>query len=339
MDLKKIEKILKDEPKYRLTQAMDFVFKNFGESWGASNLPKDIKEKLEKEASLKIEAKIFWANDNKSSKAVINLKDGKRIEAVLMKHKDRNTVCVSSQVGCPMACAFCATGKMGFERNLFAEEILEQALFFARLLKEDGERVSNIVFMGMGEPMLNFEEVMKAAKFFNEKMEIGARKISISTCGIIPGIKKLADLKRQYNLALSLHAPSDRLRGELMPINKKYKIADILEATSDYMNKTGRKVLIEYILFKGINDSIIHAEELADILKKNLKGPFVVNLILYNKTTGGFLPSEKNEVNSFKKELGRNGVEATERYRFGRGIEGACGQLRKNNEENDNFFD
>ncbi|MBU4422110.1 23S rRNA (adenine(2503)-C(2))-methyltransferase RlmN [Candidatus Parcubacteria bacterium] len=329
MDLKKIEKILKDEPKYRLTQAMDFIFKNFGDDWEASNLSKDIKEKLSREASLKIDAEIFWADDNKSAKAIIILCDGKKIETVLMRHKDRNTICVSSQVGCPMACAFCATGKMGFERNLSAEEILEQALFFARLLKEDGERVNNIVFMGMGEPMLNFEEVMKAAKLFNEKMEIGARKISISTCGIIPGIKKLADEKRQYNLALSLHAPSDRLRGELMPINKKYRIADILDAVSDYISKTGRKVLIEYILFKGINDSKDQAKELARLLKSKLKGPFVVNLILYNKTESEFLPSEKSEVDSFKEELEENGVEATERYRFGRGIDGACGQLRK----------
>ncbi|MBU1179685.1 23S rRNA (adenine(2503)-C(2))-methyltransferase RlmN [Patescibacteria group bacterium] len=329
MDSEKIKIILKDEPKYRLAQAMDFVFKNFGEDWEASNLPKDIKEKLAKDALLKIDAEIFWADDNKSAKAIIALSDGKKIETVLMRHKDRNTVCVSSQVGCPMACAFCATGKMGFERNLRAEEILEQALFFARILKEDGERVSNIVFMGMGEPMLNFEEVMKAAKFFNEKMEIGVRKISISTCGIIPGIKKLADEKRQYNLALSLHAPSDRLRGELMPINKKYKIADILEATNDYLKKTGRKVLIEYILFEGINDSTSHAKELAELLKKKLQGPFVVNLILYNKTTGGFLPPEKNAVDAFKKELEKNGVEATERYRFGRGVRGACGQLAR----------
>ena len=195
-----------------------------------------------------------------SVKAKITLKDGLEIETVLMRHRDgRNTVCVSSQVGCPLGCLFCATGKMGFKRNLTAEEILEQVIFFARFLKLEDGRVTNVTFMGMGEPFLNYDNVLNAIKILNDAkyFNIGVRSLSISTAGIIEGIKKLSDESLHVNLAISLHAPSDNLRKSLMPIDKKYPLPDVLVAVDEYIEKTKRKVMFEYVLIKGVNVELL----------------------------------------------------------------------------------
>lgn len=327
MNRLKLEEILKNEPAFRLKQAKKAIYHDLVSDWSeATTLPKDLREILQKEAPLDIKSKISYSRDDRTVKALIFLADDLAIEAVLMKHTEkRNTVCVSSQVGCPLGCLFCMTGKMGFKRNLNVSEIVEQVLFFARSLKNKNEKISNIVFMGMGEPLLNWENVKKAIAIFNEDncFGIGARKISISTAGILEGIAELAADYPQINLAISLHAPDDKLRGELMPIDKKYPLKNLFGAIDKYIEKTNRKVMFEYVMLKGINDSAEHAEELAKLLNKPL---YMVNLIAYNPN-GRFESSSPEQIKKFKNILEKNGVFATQRYRFGTDIEAACGQL------------
>ena len=320
---------MKDQPLFRPKQAREAVFSNLIENWDeAKNLPGELRDKLKKEAPLEINAKIFETGDN-AQKALIVLADGEKIETVLMRHQDgRNTVCVSSQVGCALGCAFCATGKIGFKRNLADEEIVEQVLLWARRLKKENKRVSNIVFMGMGEPFLNYENVLSAIKILNDKagLNIGSRRISLSTAGIVEGIKKLANEPFQVNLALSLHAPNDELRQEIMPIAQKYKLAEIFEALENYIEKTKRRVMLEYIMIKDMNDSDACAKELVLLIKK-MKRPLVfVNLILYNET-GVFKSSSARRVKGFKGILEREGIEVSQRWRFGDDSAAACGQL------------
>jgi 23S rRNA (adenine2503-C2)-methyltransferase len=327
MNLEKLEEIMKTEPAYRWKQTKKAIFKDLIGDWNeATVLPKNIREKLQREAPLGIDAEILSSKDKKSVKACIKLQDGLSIETVLMKHTDkRNTVCVSSQVGCPLGCLFCVTGEMGFKRNLNESEIVEQVLFFARYLKKQNEKVTNIVFMGMGEPFLNWENVRQAIEMLNdpEGLAIGARKISISTAGITEGIEKLANEYPQINLAISLHATRDKLRGELMPVNKKYPLQKILKTVNEYIEKTNRKVMFEYVMLKDVNDSESHARELAKILKYPL---YMVNLIAYNPN-GRFEPTPPEKIKKFKSILEATGIFTTQRYRFGTDIEAACGQL------------
>ena len=321
------EEILKNEPKFRLKQIKQAVFCGLIEDWGeARALPKFLQEKLQKEVSLDIKAEVFASNNEEVIKTLIILEDDLKVEAVLMRHKDRNTVCVSSQVGCPLNCSFCATGKLGFKRNLTSDEIVEQILFFNRYLKhEKNQRVSNVVFMGMGEPFLNYENVMEAIGILNDKdgLNIGIRKISISTAGIVEGIEKLAQENIDINLAISLHAPNDELRKKIMPVANKYSIAEILKAVNEYIELTNRKVMFEYIMIKDVNDSEAYAEELARLMNHKL---YMVNLISYN-TTGIFKPSSPEHIKEFKKILEDYGIEVTQRFKLGRGVRGACGQL------------
>ena len=216
MDITNLEKVLEGESKFRLKQAREAIFKNFISDWSeATFFTKDLRDKLNKECSLPIIADVLVSKKEDSIKARITLKDGLMIESVLMRHNDnRNTVCVSSQVGCPLGCLFCATGKMGLKRNLTADEIIEQVLFFSRLLKKEGAKVTNVTFMGMGEPFLNYDNVWEAVKILNDAkyFNIGVRSISISTAGIIEGIKKFSTESLHVNLAISLHAPNDKLR-------------------------------------------------------------------------------------------------------------------------------
>ena len=320
------EEILKNEPKFRLKQVKQAVFCDLIESWSeARALPKSLQEKLQKEISLDIKTEVFASDNEEVVKALVILEDGLKVESVLMRHKDRNTVCVSSQVGCPLNCSFCATGKLGFKRNLTSDEIAGQILFFNRYLKHEKQRVSNVVFMGMGEPFLNYENVMGAVRILNDKdgLNIGVRKISISTAGIVEGIEKLAQENIDVNLAISLHAPNDELRRRLMPIAQKYSIAEILKAVNEYIELTNRKVMFEYIMIKDVNDSEAHAEELARLMNHKL---YMVNLISYN-ITGTFRPSSPEHIKEFKKVLEDYGIEVTQRFKLGRGVRGACGQL------------
>jgi 23S rRNA (adenine2503-C2)-methyltransferase len=327
MEFSKITELLAGEPKYRLTQVNRAIFSDLAESWAeVTALPKTLREKLRTACPLEISSGVSVSADKDTVKALINLSDGKCIETVLMRHEDgRNTVCVSSMVGCPMKCAFCATGEMGLMRKLTADEIITQVLFFARLLKKENERVGSVVFMGMGEPFLNYDYVMQAVRVMNspEGFGIGARHISISTCGIFDGIKKLAEENLALNLAISLHAPNDEARRKLMPVAHGYAIKELLSVVDEYIAKTNRKVMFEYLMIYGENDTDEMARELAELLKNKL---CVVNLIQYNDT-GAFVASSHNRMNRFKEILEKNNIQVTMRHRFGRDIKGACGQL------------
>jgi len=339
MDLSNLEKVLANEPAYRVKQANEAVYKNFISDWSeATFFAKDLRDNLNKECPLKINADVLISKEKDSIKARITLKDGSQIEAVLMRHKDgRNTVCVSSQVGCPLGCFFCATGKMGFKRNLTSEEILEQVIFFSRYLKNitlsevEGSaiRVTNVTYMGMGEPFLNYESVLTSIRILNNKdyFNIGARSISVSTAGIIDGIKKFSEEGLQLNLAISLHAPNNELRKTLMPISKKYSLEDVLKSVDEYIKKTKRKVMFEYVLIDSINDSVGCAEQLSKLMKKKL---YFLNLILYN-ATGIFKASKTKNVEKFKSVLEKNKIDFVQRYRFGDDIQAACGQFATNN--------
>lgn len=323
-----LEKILEGEPKFRRKQIFQAVFLDLIEDWNAcSVLPKNLRHKLEKECPLEILGEMKSSQKSDSQKVLIRISEIESVEAVLLRHADgRNTVCVSSQAGCPMGCAFCESGKIENKRNLTAGEIVAQVLFFERMLKKrENKKVSNVVFMGIGEPFLNYDNVMAAARIFNGKdgLNIGARHISISTCGIVPAIEKFASEPEQFNLAVSLHAPSQALREKLMPIAKKYPLKDLLAAIRKYVQKTSRQVMLEYLLLEGVNDNQENALELAKIAKNRL---FVVNLIRYNPT-GIFQPSSAERIKNFKNILEKEGIKVTQRYAFGGDIAGACGQL------------
>ncbi|MDP3093790.1 MAG: 23S rRNA (adenine(2503)-C(2))-methyltransferase RlmN [bacterium] len=329
MDLDKLRKVLAGEPAFRLKQAGQAIFKDLIENWQeALVLPLPLRQKLAEECPLKIEAETLASADKKTIKALITFDDGLKAETVLMRYSDRNTVCVSSMFGCPLKCEFCATGKIGFKRNLTADEITEQVLFFNRYLKKENQRVNSIVFMGMGEPFLNYDNVMGAVKTLNDKegFNIGARHISISTVGIIDGIEKLAKEPLQVNLAISLHAASDNLRSEIMPINQTQPLKSVLKAVESYFKTTRRKVMFEYIMIAGVNDSLERARELVGLLSGLKSTAFMVNLISYNPT-GIFKASTPKQIRDFEAVLEESGIEVTQRYRFGQSIKAACGQL------------
>jgi 23S rRNA (adenine2503-C2)-methyltransferase len=330
MNINSLYDILQEEPSYRLAQAKRALFIDLVDDWEkAKVLPKELREKLNETCPISISSKITEAKDRQSAKAVIILEDGAKIETVLMRHKKgRETICVSSQVGCPLGCLFCATGNSGFTRNLTKNEILEQVFFWARFLKEKCDsRIHNIVFMGMGEPFLNYEQVMAAIRKINDKdgFNIGARHISISTAGIVEGIKRLAKEGLQINLAISLHATSDKLREEIMPVAKKYPLKKIFMAVNQYIALTNRQVMFEYLLLKNVNDRPEDALKLAELMKYPL---CIVNLLTYNSTKY-FQASSPEAMNAFQKVLVDQNIKVTSRYRFGDDISAACGQLAK----------
>jgi len=321
--------------KFRAKQAKKAVYGRLIASWNdATDLPEAVRGLLIKKVSISSLNVVQKRESQDTIKLLLQTQDKQYIETVLMRHlntkedKDmpgRNTVCISSQAGCPMNCSFCATGKLGLKRNLTQEEIVDQVLHFARLLKEKGEKVNNIVFMGMGEPFHNYDNVMDAVRILNDKegFNLGIRHISISTCGIVPAIKKFADEKIQVNLAISLHAPNDEVRNKIMPVNKAYNLKKLFEAIDYYIKKTNRKVMVEYILIKGINDSKECAQELAKIMKKRL---YHANLIKYHDT-GVYKTSPKEDRQVFFDILKKAGVSCTFRISFGENIDAACGQL------------
>jgi 23S rRNA (adenine2503-C2)-methyltransferase len=254
--------------------------------------------------------------------------DDLRIETVLMRHgDDRRTVCVSSQVGCPMACGFCATGQLGLKRNLTRDEIAEQVVLFARKLKAEQQRVTNVVVMGMGEPLNNYDAVLGALHLLNdpEAFGLGARHFSLSTCGIVPGILRLAEEPLQLNLAISLHAAHDELRSRLMPANRTYPLVVLMRAVREYMAKTNRRVMFEYLMLRGVNDSEQDARALAELLGPDFR-LVQVNLLTYHPTQT-FTASDRIQVDAFLRTLHELGVPATHRKTFGEEIDAACGQL------------
>lgn len=333
MDFNQVAKLFAELklPAFRLAQAERAFYVELVDGWeDITPFPKDLRAKLAQEIpwnSLK-DIKTIESVKGDTVKTLFETADNLKIEAVLMRHEGgRNTVCISSQVGCAMACAFCATGTMGWKRNLKAEEIVEQVLFYARFLKKSGAHVTNVVFMGMGEPLNNYDEVMKAVRILNDQegMCIGARHITISTCGLVPGIKKLADEPLQINLAISLHSAIDSTRSKIMKVNSAYPLKKLMAAVDEYAEKTNRKVFFEYLLLKGINDNDDHVKALSDLLGHN-KRLFHVNLIKYHDTHV-FQASPKEKREAFMNRLMRAGIPVTFRISFGEDIEAACGQL------------
>ncbi len=259
-------------------------------------------------------------------KFLFQLHDGNYIETVFMRYNHGNTLCVSSQVGCVMGCTFCASTIGGKVRNLSAAEIIEQILAAER---ETGEKVSNIVMMGIGEPLDNFDNVVKFLKIVNHKdgLGIGYRHISLSTCGVVPKIYELAKLNLPITLSISLHAPFDALRSEMMPINKKYPLKELTTAMADYLSATGRRISIEYALIRGKNDSIACADALHSMFRGGL---YHINLIPVNNVRErNYQKTERQHVLAFQKRLSDRGLTATVRRELGSDIDAACGQLRK----------
>jgi len=317
-----------NEKPFRLKQINEWIFqKGETEFIKMTNLPLKLREKLSEEfllPSIKI-IHSKTSRDGQSVKYLLKLKDNQGIEAVLLKYRFGNTLCLSTQVGCKMGCKFCATGLGGFSRNLTAGEMLEQILV---LQLKTQEKINRLVLMGSGEPLDNYEEVLKFIKRVNEKdsFNIGYRKITISTCGIVPGILRLADEALPVTLAVSLHAADDNLRSELLPVNRRWNIKELLRAARYYIDKTGRRVTFEYALIDGINDLPEHAYKLSNLLKGMLVH---VNLIPYNTINEqDYKTSNPLKVQAFAEILKQAGIPVTIRRELGDEIEGACGQLK-----------
>ena len=269
--------------------------------------------------------KVKQVSSDGTIKYLLEYPDGECVETVLMRFDNRAnlTACVSSQVGCAVNCTFCATGKRGFIRNLTYKEIIEQVLTIQR---DTGLKVTNVVFMGQGEPLLNLDNVLKAMEMFNEDFQIGARRLTVSTSGIIPQMIKLADLDMQSTLALSLHAPNHDIRLKLMPVESKYNMDELHKALKYYVDKTGRRITIEYLLIKDLNNTIDSAKQLAQYLK-NIKCN--INLIPYNPTEkNDYKRPSNNSIMKFKSLMEHSGKKVTVRLERGADIDAACGQLR-----------
>ena len=322
------------EPDYRTVQIWENTYSNLFETPESfSNIPKSLRAKLTDQFSFSDLRPIdqIQSSDGQTIKTLFELPDGKRIETVLMNYRKRHTLCISSQAGCAMNCSFCATGQMGFSRNLSAGEIVEQVIYFARYLHQHGDSVTNIVFMGMGEPFHNYEAVMQAIQILNHArgFRLGARRFTISTVGLIPGIERFTQENSQINLAVSLHASTNELRSTMMPVNKKYPIEELIEACRKYFETTKRRVTFEWALIQGVNDTVEEAQKLADLLKGITCH---VNVIPLNPTQGfDGQKSDKKRVLAFKKTLENNGVPCTVRMRRGIDIQAGCGQLASKN--------
>lgn len=321
------------EKKFRGKQIFGWVHKGVDDIDEMTNLSKTFKNKLKKVSyvnNMDI-LKVLESKVDGTRKYLLALKDGNIIESVLMKYKHGNTVCVSTQVGCKMGCGFCASTIDGIMRNLTSGEIIGQVL---SIQKDIGERVSNVVLMGSGEPLDNYEEVVKFLGIINDPLglNISMRNVTLSTCGIVPKLLDLAEKKLQITLAISLHAPNDKLRNKIMPINKVYNIEKLLESCKKYTKKTNRRVTFEYSLIRGFNDNEACAIELSQKLKTMLCH---VNLIPLNEVKEKQLKgSTRERAYEFQRILKKNGIDATIRRELGGDIDAACGQLRKSYMEN-----
>lgn len=317
------------EPSYRVVQIFDWIYKKLVfDPLYMTNLPKNLRERLKKEFSFYVPTIIKKSVDGNTVKYLLELEDDEKIESVLISHRNRKTVCVSVQVGCPFGCKFCATGLIGFRRNLYIYEIIGQLLLIQRELIEKNEKISNVVFMGMGEPLANYGNVVKSIKIINELLgfNIGSKHITVSTIGIVPKIYELAKEDVKVRLAISLHASNNEIRNMLIPINNIYPIEEIIKSALFYYEKTKRRITFEYVLIKDLNDDIKQAEELGDLLEGK---PVHVNLIPWNKVLEypWETPSLK-KIMLFKKILEKRGINVTLRASYGGKIKAACGQLR-----------
>jgi 23S rRNA (adenine2503-C2)-methyltransferase len=311
---------LHGEPGFRARQVWSWTARGAASYDEMTDLPARLRAELTEQipfSTLQVEHEAHSADG--TVKALFRTADGHPVEAVLMRYRDgRRSVCVSSQSGCPLTCTFCATGQMSFHRNLSASEILDQALHFRRL-----EPIDHVVFMGMGEPMLNVDEVIAAARRLPD-LGVTHRRTTVSTVGWLPGLRRFVDgVEEPVRLALSLHAPEPALRSQLMPVNDRYPLADVLAECRRYFKLRRRKVFVEYVLLAGVNDRVEQAQTLAGVLDPKV---FKVNLIPYNPT-GAFTGSSPKAIAAFESELRRSGIPTTVRLTRGRDIAAACGQL------------
>lgn len=317
------------EPAFRATQLREFVFRKGIAGYEAvTNLSKDLRRRLAVEAPLYELQPAEVSEGDDATKWLWRARDGALIESVQIRTPDRATSCLSSQVGCAMGCVFCATGLSGFERHLQAHEILEQYL---QMWGRSGQHSSHVVFMGMGEPFHNYDEVMKCVRVLNapppKGAGIGARRITISTVGIVPGIRRLADEKLQVELAISLHAPDEETRRKLIPVSRRHPIGEVMDAVEEFSRKTRRIVTYEYVLLAGVNDSAEQARTLAGLLQSH---PCKVNLIPFNPVSGTpFQRPALEQQERFKAVLEQARIATTIRYSKGRQVDAACGQLRR----------
>lgn len=317
------------QPKYRAQQVFHWLHKFGLESFSdMNNIPFALREKLEEEFQIKtcVIERFQSSKIDDTIKFLFALHDGALIESVLMSYKHGDSLCISSQVGCNRACAFCATAKTGYLRDLSASEMLSQ---IHAAQAHGNKRISNVVLMGMGEPLDNLDSVLRFIDLANSEqgLNVSKRNIAVSTCGVVPGILKLAKSAPQVTLSVSLHAPNDSIRKRIMPVNKLYSVSELLEACRKYVEVTGRRVTFEYALFKGLNDSSKLAFELAELLKDiNCH----VNLIPANPIGGGaFQRSDSKTVKEFAKILSYKGINATVRRTLGEDIDASCGQLKR----------
>jgi 23S rRNA (adenine2503-C2)-methyltransferase len=330
MDLELLEQTLAahGQPAFRARQVWAWAAKGAEGYDEMTNLPASLRESLARELPFStLELRERRQAGDGTVKALFATADGRPLEAVLMRYRaqDRRSICLSSQSGCPLTCSFCATGAMRFARNLTASEILDQALYFRRI-----EAIDHCVFMGMGEPMLNLDSVLGACERLPE-VGITHRRTTISTVGWIPGIERLAEQDMPVRLALSLHAAEEALRSELMPVNERYPLRDVIEACRAFYARKRRRVFVEYVMLAGVNDRYEQALALARLLVSAHDGApsiFKVNLIPYNPTAdGGYRGSGREAIASFRATLEAQGVPATVRLTRGRDIDAACGQL------------
>jgi len=321
------------EPPFRAKQIWGWAYQRLAGSFDdMSDLPKNLRARLTAEIQFTRLTPVInqTSKDKSTNKILFALSDQHKIESVLMHYRDRHTTCISTQAGCAMGCVFCATGQMGFDRHLSAGEIVEQVLWFARDLYKEGDKLSNIVIMGMGEPFHNYEATLQAVDRLTdpEAFNFGARRITISTVGLIPMIQRFADEHRQVNLAVSLHAATNDLRNELLPINKKYPLEALMQACRDYVAKTHRRITFEWALIQGKNDGAQQAHALVKMLS-NPKLMCHVNIIPLNPTHDyAGAASERERVDQFKNILDASGIPCTVRVRRGIDIDAGCGQLR-----------
>lgn len=318
------------EPGYRLKQIETWLYQRYAaDAWQMTDLPRSLRQQLAAEITLdplRLAVAIDSA-DGFTQKALFTLPDGRQIETVLMRYDKRQTLCISTQAGCAMACPFCATGQMGFLRNLTAGEIMAQVLYYARSLAQEGKRVSNIVFMGMGEPLANYAATWQALRRLNDPngFNLGARHLTVSTVGLVPAIRRFSKEPEQVGLAISLHAPTDELRNTIVPINRRYPLAMLMQAVRDYVATTHRRVTFEYALMDQLNDSDAQADQFAGLVQGLLCH---INLIPLNPTPNSpWSGSPDERVYAFQDRLQAAGIPTTVRLRRGIDIAAGCGQL------------
>ena len=340
LPLHKLEDLMLSEgqKKYRATQLYSWIYEKRATTFDEmTDVSIKFREVLKEKYCLEIPSIALEQHSKDGTvKLLVEMQDGNKVETVLMRYNYGNAACISSQVGCNMGCSFCASGLLGKQRNLEAHEMVGQILVLNNLLKKEGkgERITHIVVMGTGEPFDNYDNVMDFVRIVNEQkgLAIGARHITVSTCGLIEGIKKYAREGLQTNLAISLHAPNDEIRTRLMKVAKVYPIHDVIEAVKEYETISKRRVTYEYLLLEGINDQKEHAEELIELIKGTMG---YVNLIPYNETSlCDYKRSSGNRIHAFLDYLTKGGVTATIRKEFGTDIDAACGQLKARSVKN-----